>query len=591
VPDFIGRKDALSLLAASAGVLASNPFFAGDPYLAVLAASPFLAGRRTAEKLASSRFNRIDEDATENFVLPSDPGYGDLMSTQQGIRLGYTTDKVLPVDVPFWAVQRHLALIGSSGVGKTTLGEYILWQQILMGGGFIFIDAKLDIDTINKVTYMMKLAGRWREMYIMNIDDPKRSHSYNPIIQGDADEISSRLMNLQPSTESSPGADFYRQSAAYALTVLIGALKAAKRRFHFLDLAILLQSGRAMAELERMIPPGNEKMALQVFLDQFRKRNQKGAVEMDMDRIKTVLGGMVGRLAGFSQDKFGQVFNTYTPEIDLTDIVQGNKCLYVALPTMGKDTQALSLAKMVLSDLRTAVYRTQKLTVNQRPSPPFLIFADEMGSYVLPGISRVFEQARSASIAMMPAFQSFANLATVSKDFTDMLVQNIWTKVFFKFGSTDSAEYAAELLGSIKRSAFSVSLSETEGASASNIRVTPQGSESKGGGLSQSWRETEDYRVSPEKLKALGMGECVVMSGPRIYHVKTPMLKFPTVPAYEIVRHKVRMPADEHPLDMKGRYKEFLLSGGEEERSLPAAALEGLPGQDTLPSTAVTETF
>lgn len=589
MPDYLGRKDALSLLGAGAGVLASNPFFSGDPYVAALAAAPFMAGRRTAEKLAASKFNRIDEEATEGFVLPSDPVFGDLMPSKQGLRLGYTTDKVLPVDIPFWAVQRHMSLIGSSGVGKTTLGEYILWQQILMGGGFIFIDAKLDIDTINKVTYMMKLAGRWREMYIMNIDDPKKSHTYNPIIQGDADEISSRIMNLQPSTESSPGADFYRQSATYALTVLIGALKAAKRRFHFLDLAILLQSGRAMSELERMVPPGNEKMALQVFLDQFRKRNQKGAVEMDMDRIKTVLGGMVGRLAGFSQDKFGQVFNTYTPEIDLTDIVQGNKCLYVALPTMGKDTQALSLAKMVLSDLRTAVYRTQKLPVAGRPSPPFLIFADEMGSYVLPGISRVFEQARSASIAMMPAFQSFANLATVSKDFTDMLVQNIWNKIFFKFGSTDSAEYAAELLGNIKRASYSVSLSETEGASASNMRVTPQGSASKGGGMSQAWREAEDYRVSPEKLKAMGMGECIVMSGPRIFHVKTPMLEFKSVPQYEIVRHKIRMPADEQPLDMKGRYKEFLMAGGEEERSLPAAALSA--PQDTPPSTPVTETF
>jgi hypothetical protein len=531
--------------------------------MAALAAGPFLAGRLTAEKMASKRFNRVDEVSRENFVLPSDETWGDLLSTKRGIRLGYTTDKVQPVDIPFNSIVRHLSLIGQSGVGKTTLGEYILWQQILMGGGFIFIDAKLDIGTINKVMFMMQLAGRWREMYVLNIDDPSRSHTYNPIIQGDSDEIASRLMNLQNSTEGSPGADHYRQTANYALTVLIGALKAARRRFHFLDLAVLMQSGRAMTELERMVPPGSsEKMALQVFLDQFRKKNMKGVVELDMERIKSVLGGMAGRIAGFSQDKFGQVFNTYTPEIDLTDIVLNNKCLYVALPTMGKDTAALNLAKMVLSDLRTAVYRAQKLPELQRPNPPFLVFADEMGSYVLPGISRVFEQARSASIAMMPAFQSFANLAAVSKDFTDMLIQNIWTKVFFKFGSSDSAEYAAEILGSIKRAVYSVSLSESEGASANNMRVTPQGSDSKGGGLSQSWRDSDEFRVSPEKLKAMGMGECVVMSGPRIFHVKTPMLLFPkNIPTYEIVRHKVLMPADEQPLDMRTRYKEFLISG------------------------------
>src|SRR5690606_16323188 len=87
----------------------------------------------------------------------------------------------------------------------------------------------------------------------------------------------------------------------------------------------------------------------------------------------------------------------------------------------------------------------------ERPAIPFLCLLDEMGSYVMEGIARLFEQARSANIALLPAFQSFSQLNRVSPDFADIVIQNTWNKVFFKFGSKDSTEDAAEILGHTTR--------------------------------------------------------------------------------------------------------------------------------------------
>lgn len=569
----IGRKDALALGAIGAGVAAASPWLAGSlPALASLAlpagGAAWLTHKRTKQWL-----NRVDTSKREGFILPSDETFGDFALTKRnGLRIGYTQDKGLPLDIENGFLQRHTAIIGQSGVGKTTLGEFLLWQQATRGGGFVFIDAKLDADTRDKLGMMMDLAGRSDEFYVLNVDQPWNSNTYNPLLKGDPDEIASRLLNLLPSSENNPGSDFYRQSANHALTVIIGALKAGKRRYHFSDLAILMQSARAMQELERIAPANSpEKMALQVFLDQFRKKGKEG-VQIDVDRIKTVLGGMSGRIALFAQGKFGQVFNTYTPEIDLTDIVMNNKCLYVMLPTMGKDVAALNLGKMVLSDLRTAVYNVQGLTKNLRPNPPFLVFADEMGSYVMPGISRLFEQARSANICMVPAFQTFANLQSVSPDFADIIIGNTWNKVFFKFASKDSPEMAAEIIGMTQRYAKSISLSENQGNSASSTRATPQGNESTGGGMSESWREQEEYRVTPDQLRSMGMGEAVVMSGARMFHIKTPMMLFPEpVPEYRVIRRRVVMPADEMQLDYEGRYKEFLMAAEDEGRAIQAA--------------------
>ncbi len=574
----IGRKDAWALSGIGAGLAAASPWLAGSiPAMLGAIALPAAGAGWLTFKKTSEWLDRVDTSKREGFILPSDETFGDFALTEKtGLRIGYTQDHGLPLDIENGYLQRHTAIIGQSGVGKTTLGEFLLWQQAVRGGGFIFIDAKLDADTRDKLGLMMELAGRADDFYVLNVDQPFNSNTYNPLLRGDPDEVSSRLLNLLPSSENNPGSDFYRQSANHALTVIIGVLKAAKRRYHFSDLAILMQSARAMSELERIAPAGSgEKMALQVFLDQFRKKGKEG-IQIDVERIKTVLGGMSGRIALFAQGKFGQVFNTYTPEIDLTDIVMNNKCLYVMLPTMGKDTAALNLGKMVLSDLRTAVYNVQGLKKSLRPNPPFLVFADEMGSYVMPGISRLFEQARSANICMVPAFQTFANLQSVSPDFADIIIGNTWNKVFFKFASKDSPEMAAEIIGMTQRFAKSLSLSENQGNSASSTRATPQGNESKGGGLSESWREQEEYRVTPDQLRSMGMGEAVVMSGARMFHIKTPMMLFPDpIPEYKAIRRKTAMPADEMGLDYESRYKEFLMAAEDEGRALAAAETGG----------------
>ncbi len=568
---FVGRKDAWALMGIGAGIAAASPWFAGNPLVLPALACPAMGAAWFAHQQAQKWLDRTDIHSREKFILPSDENFGEFMREQKGLRIGYTQDNAMPLDIEDNFLQRHTAIIGQSGVGKTTLGEYLLWQQASRGGGFIFIDAKLDADTRDKLAFMMQLLGRGDDFYVLNVDQPQNSHSYNPILRGDSDEVASRLLNLLPSAENSPGADFYRQQAMYALTVLTGALNAAKRPYHFSDLAILLQSDRALEDMLRLPIAPESKMSLEVFLNQFRKKDKNGTI-IDVDKVKNTLGGMSGRIAQFAQGKFGQVFNTYTPEIDLTDIVMNNKCLYVMLPTMGKDQAALNLGKMILSDLRTAVYNVQGVKKEFRPKPPFLVFADEMGSYVMQGIARLFEQARSAGICMIPAFQTFANLRAISPDFEDIIIGNTWNKVFFKFASKDSPETAAEIIGKTKKYVRSLSMSENEGTSAQNLRATPQGSGSKSGGVSESWRESEEYRVTPEHLKSMGMGEAVVMSGSRVFHIKTPMLNFPTpIPEFKKTTHRNPMPADELGLDLPDRYKEFLMAAQDEGKRIAEA--------------------
>jgi len=70
-------------------------------------------------------------------------------------------------------------------------------------------------------------------------------------------------------------------------------------------------------------------------------------------------------------------------------------------------------------------------------------------------------------------------------------------------------------------------------------------------------------------LKSLPMGECFVMSAARLFHIKTPMLRWPErIPEYKVTRRPTRMPPDEFELNFESRYREFLLAAEEEGRSI-----------------------
>ncbi|MDN5874278.1 MAG: TraG/TraD/VirD4 family protein, partial [Sinobacteraceae bacterium] len=190
------------------------------------------------------------------------------------------------------------------------------------------------------------------------------------------------------------------------------------------------------------------------------------------------------------------------------------------------------------------------------PRPPHLLFADEMGSYVMPGVARFFEQARSANISIMPGFQAFGNLREVSPEFADIILQNTWSKVMFRFGGADSAEMAADIIGKRTAMVYSLSQSENETTSSPFVHATPQSSTGAGGGTGESWRENEDYRVSPAKLAALAIGTCIVTIGPRVYHLRVPWLQTPSSDRihFSPLHHPTRIPDGQIPLDLEHKY-------------------------------------
>lgn len=519
-----GFADNLALSAISASAFAAHPLLglgaAGGLMGAGLAAAGGAwAARRVATAGYRSVFNTSSVKINSDQVPEVPPG--------GGMILGYTVDTGEPLVIPWDDWMRHCLVVGQSGVGKTVFGEWVLFQQIVNNGGILWNDGKLDPANLAKLDAMCAWVGRRGDLEVINPGDPSMTNTYNPILYGDPDEVSSRVLSLIPSSENNPATDYYRQAANQGVTTLVGAIQRAGMAYNFMDLTILLQNQRALSMLENVVPANSsEGKALKLFLDQYKQVNKDGVVSIDLKRLKETFGGIGGRMYMFGTGNFGQVTNTYSPDINLFEDIRSGKIIYTMLPTMGKAEAASNFGKMTLGDFRSTIAKIQNLPKSELPWPPVINFNDEFGSYATKAADRPFEQARSANIVMMVAIQTIANLDAISEELREMVIGNTWIKVFFKVGTDETAQKIVELIGKERRIALSLSISGGQ-----SVRHDASGSARKDASGSDSFglteRIEEESKVTADMLKNLGKGEAIVtVGGSKVYHIKIPALSF-----------------------------------------------------------------
>lgn len=544
---FGGALDALALLVAIAAGFATLPVLYGPTTFALVfgGAVAALGGLRFGWRIGAKLRLTHGGDFDINSHSPPTVQPGD-------IRLGFVAHSMQELSVTQKAWKQHAMVVGKSGVGKTVMGSWLMMQQIAAGGGLLWIDGKLDPDNIEMLHRMCCWAGRGDDLLVVNPGSPTASNTYNPLLDGDADEIASRLGALLPEASNNAAADYFRSGAINAVGTLIAATRAAGYAVTFADLRILLSRPRALEWLlSEVRKKGDAQQAMQfsLFLDKLRKRDRKtGDDLLDRDELREMFGGLGNRLAQFADGDFGEVMNTYLPETRMKDVVRQGKVLYLALPTMGKGEAASALGKIVIGDFRSTVAAIQKLPKGERPERPFLGFFDEAGSYVTQAWSRMFEQARSANLVMCPAFQTKGNLGVLGDELRGMVSGNTDTKIFFRPGEPETELWCADMIG--KETQEVHTHSESEGASARGVSIHDRGrgvtnSESASRSASHSITLRKDYAVSADELKKLGEGECVVsLAGHRIYHVVVPRVTFEDDFAERVGAFQPRHPTD-----------------------------------------------
>ena len=361
---------------------------------------------------------------------------------------------------------------------------------------------------------------------MLNLSDPNNSNTYNPLLFGSVPSKAARLVNLIPDTSGNAGADFYTQAVNAAFTNIFLGLDGMKRAYTFEDINVLLNNGEALASLMNQVSNPKDKVSIDTFLNNYKrskKVNDEWVEVISSDDLKRQLGGISGRITTFATGSMGKIFNVYNPEIQLLDTMKEGKSLYVMLPTMDQSYPSEIIAKMIISDLRSATAALQELPKHQRPRVPFQVFLDEFGSYATEASRELFTQGRSAGLAMIPALQDFSQLNRVSPEFAQTIIQNTYTKVFFNFKDPTNAESAADIIGKVLKTTKTITQSKgsSSGSSGDDV-VDYREKATENNGISIALREAEEHIVSAETLACLPIGQCIVKSGEgRVFHLTT----------------------------------------------------------------------
>jgi intracellular multiplication protein IcmO len=439
---------------------------------------------------------------------------------KNGIGLGYTTDSGDYISISYDMLLYHVLLLGSTGSGKTSIMRFMLWQNVVNGGGGIFIDGKMDYSDFQDFYNLCFVVGRHKDILVVSPGNPNKSNTYNPVINGDTQEIASRIISLLPQDAR---ADFYRNEGFKALVVLISAIKKLTDVFNMTDLSILMSNENAILHLEKELinkyPNDKATLEFSLYLDGYRENGK-----LNFAKLKGNISGTASKPFTFGLGDLATICNDYNPDVNLLECIKNNKIVYVMLPTMGKPDASKEFGKIFMSDFRTVVSWLQDDT-SLRPKIPYLVIMDEAGGYANENWDTLFQQCRSARISLVVSAQSVANFNDVSDTFFDKIKENTIISIFMKLQSDESKETIAKLIGKQFKTSLSLNQSRNKSDSGSTQTLTNQ-TRSDGITLSLTESQKKEDIVNKEDISIIDTGEAIVFyDGRLVFHIKSPFVQ------------------------------------------------------------------
>ena len=321
--------------------------------------------------------------------------------------------------------RRHMYLIGKTGMGKSTILENMIVDDIRSGKGVMVVDPHGDL--AEKIIEYIP-SGRVNDVIYFNPSDMEYPIAFNIV-----EQVEPHLRHLVASgligVFKKLWADSWGPRLEYILRNAI--------------LAILDYPGSTLLAVTRMLSDKN-----------FRKK----VIERIQDPV--VKSFWVNEFSGYAnnfaseavspiQNKVGQFLSSalvrnivgqVKSSIDLRDVMDSGKILIMNLSKgrIGEDNSALLGAMMITKVQLSAMSRVDIL---EKERKDFYLYIDEFQNFTTDSFANILSEARKYRLNLIMAHQYIEQLGEIVKP---AVFGNVGTLVVFRVGATDAEELVKE---------------------------------------------------------------------------------------------------------------------------------------------------
>lgn len=321
--------------------------------------------------------------------------------------------------------RRHMYIIGKTGMGKTTLMENMVIQDIRNGKGVCFIDPHGD--SISKILDFIP-NNRINDVVYFNPADLEHPIAFNIL-----EAVDSKYKHLVA-------------SGLMGVFTKIWASMWSSRMEYILNntiLALLDSPGNTMLGIVRMyvdkkyrkkiVDSIKDPMVKAFWLEEFANYNERYRTEA-VAPIQNKVGQFLS--SAVIRNIVGQPKST----IDLREIMDNQKILLLDLSKgkVGEDNSAL-LGAMIITKLQLAAL--SRVDIPEHDRKDFYLYVDEFQNFVTDSFATILSEARKYRLCLTMGHQYIGQLTPEGNTkMRDAVFGNVGTMIVFRVGAAD-AEY------------------------------------------------------------------------------------------------------------------------------------------------------
>lgn len=319
--------------------------------------------------------------------------------------------------------RRHMYIIGKTGMGKTTMIENMVIQDIISGHGVAFVDPHGD--SVEKILNYIP-SHRINDVVYLNPADNDFPIAFNPLESVDLKYkhlVASGLMGVFTKI----WAGVWSARMEYILNNTI--------------LALLDSPGNTLLGIARMlvnktyrkkiVDNVKDPVVKSFWVDEFANYNDKFRNEA-IAPIQNKVGQFLS--SAIIRNIVGQTKSS----IDLRDIMDKRKIFLINLSKgrIGEDNSAL-LGAMIITKLQLAAM--SRVDIPEEERQDFYLYVDEFQNFATESFANILSEARKYRLNLIVAHQYIGQLVQDKNTVVrDAIFGNVGTLICFRVGADDA---------------------------------------------------------------------------------------------------------------------------------------------------------